>query len=457
MIDAQGDFVVREDEHGRVTHASASVCTLMGRPLDQIIGRSIVLEVQSESAPAFLPDGSKSYDQEIVTREGMRSISWKEVPVRDGEGRVVEVQRVGRDVTARVAAERALAEAGEKAEAASRAKSRFLAVVSHEVRTPLNGILGMADLLLDTSLSPEQQTYAQAVKTSGDALLGLIEEILDFSKIEAGRLDLESVPFDLAGVVTDVVELLAPRAQAKGIEIAADLDDDLPQRVVGDAARLRQVLLNLASNAVKFTDEGGVAVRVERADIGRIRFTVSDTGPGVGAEAQERIFREFEQGDSTLARRHGGTGLGLAIAERIVERMGGDIALQSALENGSVFSFTVDLPAASEAAAPDAGPNLRGLDVLVASPSPIVGPLLVRRLLAWGANVALVNEAAVAEAVLPERNWTHLLVDRAFGAEATTALAQRPSGTPQCATCCCRLPSAMSSPICVLRDLIATW
>ena len=425
LIDAQGDFVVREDEHGRVTHASASVCALLGRPLDQIVGRSIVLEVQSENAPAFLPDGSKSYDQEIVTRDGVRSIAWKEVAVRDGEGRVIEVQRVGRDVTSRVAAERALAEAREKAEAASRAKSRFLAVVSHEVRTPLNGILGMTDLLFETPLSPEQQTYGKAVKTSGKALLGLIEEILDFSKIEAGRLDLESIPFDLAGVVSDVVELLAPRAQAKGIEIAADLDDDLPQRVVGDAARLRQVLLNLASNAVKFTEEGGVAVRVERADIARVRFTVKDTGPGVGADAHERIFREFEQGDSTLARHHGGTGLGLAIAGRIVERMGGEITLQSALEQGSVFSFTVDLPAAAETSTHEAGPNLRGLDVLVASPSPIVGPQLVRRLIAWGANAALVNEAAVAEAVLPERNWTHFLVDRAFGAEATAALARK--------------------------------
>ncbi|HXL68123.1 MAG TPA: ATP-binding protein [Xanthobacteraceae bacterium] len=425
LIDAQGDFVVREDQHGRVTHASASICALLGKPLEQIIGRSILLDVRSESAPAFLADGSKSYDQEIATREGVRSIAWKEVAVRDGEGRVLEVQRVGRDVTSRVAAERALGEAREKAEAASRAKSRFLAVVSHEVRTPLNGILGMADLLFETSLSPEQQTYGNAVKTSGKALLGLIEEILDFSKIEAGRLDLETVPFDLSGVVSDVVELLAPRAQAKGIEIAADLDDDLPQRVVGDAARLRQVLLNLASNAVKFTDEGGVAVRVEHADIGRVRFTVRDTGPGVGADAQERIFREFEQGDNTLARHHGGTGLGLAIAGRIVERMGGEITLQSALEQGSVFSFTVDLPAATEVSLPDAGPNLRGLDVLVASPSPIVGPQLVRRLIAWGANAALVTEAAVAEAVLPERNWTHFLVDRAFGAGVTAALARK--------------------------------
>ncbi|MDO8534666.1 MAG: histidine kinase dimerization/phospho-acceptor domain-containing protein, partial [Xanthobacteraceae bacterium] len=174
LVDAQGDLVVREDEHGRVTHASAAVCTLLGKRLDEIVGHSVALDVRNEGARATFPDGSVTFDQEIATPEGARWIAWKQAAVRDDEGQIVETQRVGRDVTARVAAERALADAREKAEAASRAKSRFLAVVSHEVRTPLNGILGMADLLLDTSLSPEQQTYGRAVKTSGEALLTLI-------------------------------------------------------------------------------------------------------------------------------------------------------------------------------------------------------------------------------------------------------------------------------------------
>ncbi|HLL26343.1 MAG TPA: response regulator [Xanthobacteraceae bacterium] len=422
LADAQGDLVLREDEAGRVTHASDMLCALVQKRRDEIVGRALVLHVRAESPRIPQPDGSITFDQQIETENGPRWIAWKEVTVRDEAGRIVEIQRVGRDMTVRAAAEKALADASEKAEAASRAKSRFLAVVSHEVRTPLNGILGMADLLLETKLSPEQQTYARAMKTSGEALLTLIAEILDFSKIEAGRLDLEAIPFDLAALVTDVVELLAPRAQAKGIEIAADIDDHIPSRVAGDAARLRQVLLNLGGNAVKFTDEGGVSVLVEAGESGRVRFVVKDTGPGIEPEVQARIFNEFEQGDSTLARRHDGTGLGLAIASRIVERMGGEIGLTSGPEHGSSFAFSVELPAIADDRAPAASPDFSFREILIASPSPVIGPLLERRLTAWGAHATLASEAKIAAALLPERRWDHLLVDRAFGAEATHSL-----------------------------------
>lgn len=422
LADAQGDIVIREDAGGFVTHASEGFCALMQRDAEEIIGEHLTIEFRGEINPIVHDDGSITYDQEIVSPLGARWIAWKEVAIADQGGRLIEMQRTGHDITARIASERALADASEHAESASRAKSRFLAVVSHEVRTPLNGVLGMANLLLDSGLSPEQQTYAKSIKTSGEALLSLIEEILDFSKIEAGRLDLESIPFDPSNLVTDVVELLAPRAQAKGIEIAAEIADDIPTRVFGDAARLRQVLLNLAGNAVKFTDEGGVLVAVERAGE-KIRFIIEDSGPGIGEEAQARIFEEFEQGDDSPARRHGGTGLGLAIASKIVERMGGEISLQSA-ERGSVFGFSVELPAiVSEPAFMPA--DLSGRDILVASPSPVTGPALERKLAAWGAHVTLASEARIAEALLPERDWTHIFVDRALGAQAAMSLSMQ--------------------------------
>ncbi|MEM1103246.1 MAG: response regulator, partial [Pseudomonadota bacterium] len=260
----------------------------------------------------------------------------------------------------------------------------------HEMRTPLNGIIGMTGLLLDTNLNPNQTNYASAVRESGVGLLALINDILDFSKIEAGRIDLEDTPFRLDTAVQSVVELLSPKAFEQGIEIAAAIDPATPLRLSGDEARFRQVLLNLAGNGVKFTERGGVAIHVtpspEPGDNGRerIRVEVRDTGVGVPDEARERIFEEFSQADSSHSRRFGGTGLGLAIVKRIVEALGGEISLESAPDVGSVFAFTFQMRAQSAAAGQPAPVATLARTAIVVTRSNLLDEALSKQLAAIG-------------------------------------------------------------------------
>jgi PAS domain S-box-containing protein len=412
LLEAQGDLIVRRDAEGKVTYANDAFCTLAGQKRAALIGKPVALPVKEQGPVSVLADGTRVHDQKIAGGAGHRWIAWREVAVRGEAGS--EVQGVGRDVTDRVEAEHALEQARDQAEAASRAKSRFLAMVSHEIRTPLNGMLGMADLLLDTQLTPEQRTYAKAARTSGETLLSLIEEVLDFSKIEAGKLDLEQRPFALSPLVEEAVELLAPRAQAKGIEIASFVDERLPATLVGDAARLRQVLLNLAGNAIKFTEKGGVAVIVEPDELsGEVRFQVRDTGIGLKPEDQTRIFRDFEQADGSFTRKFGGTGLGLAITKRIVERMDGHIGVESAPGAGATFTVTLPLAAAlaEENERTFAAPDLANASVMIVAGAEIEASLLARRLGRWGARTCAAQDERVAMALLPERHWDALLVD----------------------------------------------
>ena len=431
FLEALGDVIVRRDRQGHITYANDAFCRLAARPANELIGTAFALPVIEQGAIAALPDGTRIHDQRIDA-DGVRWIAWRDVAIRDALAERSEMLSVGRDVPDRTQAEHALAQARDQAEAANRAKGRFLAMVSHEIRTPLNGILGMADLLLDTALSPEQTTYAKAVKTSGDTLLSLIEEILDFSKIEAGRLDLEARPFSLGAMVEETVELLSPRAQAKGLEIAASIDERIADRVIGDEARLRQILLNLAGNAVKFTAYGGVAVEIEPGIWpDEVTFLVRDTGIGIAPEAQARVFEEFEQADGGAARRYGGTGLGLAISRRIVERMGGRIGLDSTPGNGSTFHFTVTLAAAENSNTPFAAPDLSGQTILIAAASMIEAPLIARRLGRWGADTCVMSGADAALALLLEQQWDAILVDRALGEEAAHAIARTAIHVPR--------------------------
>src|SRR6266478_5238969 len=426
LFESQGDLIVLRDAAGAITFVNDAYCELARQPRSALVGSRFAFTVLEQGETALEPDGTRIHDQKIAGPLEPRWIAWREGLVRSDAGRAAEMQCVGRDVTDRTETERALAEARDQADAASRAKSRFLAMASHEIRTPLNGIIGMSGLLLDTPLTPEQMTYARAVKSSGDALLSLIEELLDYSKIEAGKIDLESRPFALAALVEDITELLAPRAQARKLEIAAYVDERLPMEVVGDAARLRQVLLNLAGNAIKFTSTGGVALIVEPGIWpNEISFLVRDTGIGIAPEAQQRIFREFEQADERIARSYGGTGLGLSISDRIVKRMGGRITLESKPGMGSTFEVSIPLAAAEAGALKTfLAPDLTGQSIMLVSPQSIEASLTARRLQRWGGQTCMVADADVAKALLPERSWHTILIDHALGKASTEALGE---------------------------------
>jgi PAS domain S-box-containing protein len=426
LFESQGDLIVLRDAEGRITFANDAYCELARQPRSALIGSRLELTVLEQGESALESNGTRIHDQKIATALGPRWIAWREGLVRFDADAPAEMQSVGRDVTDRTQTERALAEARDQADAANRAKSRFLAMASHEIRTPLNGIIGMSALLLDTPLTAEQSTYAKAVKTSGDALLALIEELLDYSKVEAGKIDLEHRPFALAALVENITELLAPRAQARKLEIAAYVDERLPTEVIGDSARLRQVLLNLAGNAIKFTETGGVALIVEPGIWpNEISFLVRDTGIGIAPEAQQRIFREFEQADDKIARSYGGTGLGLSISERIVKRMGGRITLKSKLGVGSTFEVSIPLVAADHSGQPSlAAPDLSGQSIMLLAPQSIEASLVARRLERWGGQTCVVSDVAVARALLPERTWRAILLDQSIGAEEVELLAE---------------------------------
>ncbi len=297
-----------------------------------------------------------------------RQFEWAERQFADGARLVI-----ARDITRHVRA----------AEDALRAKTTLFATLTHELRTPLNGILGMAGLLEMGKLEPNAQSYVGAIKQSGELLLELITEILDYSRLEAGRVELESAPFDPEATMQSVAELLSPRARDKNLEIAVFVRGDAPTRVVGDDGRLRQILFNLAGNAVKFTETGGVVIEMAPRPTGRLRFNVRDTGPGVAPEKQALIFEEFTQADAGVSRRHGGAGLGLAIVKKLALAMGGDVGLVS--RPGFGASFWVELPLA---AAPNAepAPQLNGVRICVVSPSMLLTQTLRAVAISLGAN-----------------------------------------------------------------------
>lgn len=363
FADNATDLIMLSDCDGRITYISPSVARVTGYLPEMIVGRLISDVVHPEDWPAMQAVGARLYAGEIVGdaprveyRARHKDGRWLWFETRTSllrdplTGEPTGTLDVARDVTDRKALEAELRERTREAEAATEAKSNFLANMSHEIRTPLTAILGFSGLLGRIDGLPEEATrHLQRITTAGDALLAVVNDVLDFSRLEAGQLELDPQPFDPAAMVRETVDLVAAQAAAKGLGLDVAIAGDLPPTLTADSGRLRQILLNLLGNALKFTQSGGVRVEVshDEGDGGRLRIAVADTGPGVPADRLDRLFQRFSQVDGSISRQHGGSGLGLAICLGLAELMGGDIGVESRVGEGSTFWFTVAAPVAS--------------------------------------------------------------------------------------------------------------
>ena len=432
LIHALPDRIYAKDTLSRFTLNNRAHLTALGAlTQEEALGKTDADFRPAAIAAASLADDSRVLTGEaIVNREetsvlpdgSQIHLLTTKVPLRDASGRIIGLVGVSKDVTARRQAEEELKRANHRLEETTReatrlaaeaaeanaAKSEFLANMSHEIRTPMNGVIGMTGLLLDTDLTPEQRQFAEVVRTSADALLSLINDILDFSKIEAHKMEIERLDFDLRSTVEGAAELLAPKAYEKGLRLAGFVAPDVPGLLRGDPGRLRQVLVNLAGNAVKFTERGEVVMRVELLGgdqrTATLRFSVTDTGIGIPAPHLSRLFQPFTQMDGSTTRRFGGTGLGLAISKQLVELMGGEIGADSVVGEGSTFWFTVPMGKQPETTARQVFTfaDVEGRRVLVVDDFATNRQLVVALLSKWGCRSAEASSSADALRLLGE-------------------------------------------------------
>ncbi|MGH9646921.1 MAG: response regulator, partial [Bryobacteraceae bacterium] len=397
---------------GRILSWNQGAENLFGYTSEETLGEHITLLFHASHRADYLKSLNMVRHQEHIERfESVRvgkngipiDVSVILSPIRDASGQLLGLSAIYRDITASKRADAELVKAKEAAEAASRAKSTFLATMSHEIRTPMNGILGMTELVLDSELNSEQRDNLELVHLSAESLLTVINDILDFSKIEAGKLDFESISFDLRDRLGEIMQTLGFRAHQKGLELIYDVHPDVPATLSGDPGRLRQILVNLVGNAIKFTEQGQILVNVEmesmHLDSACVHFSVRDTGVGIPVEQQGKIFEAFSQADQSMTRKFGGTGLGLTICSRLVEMMGGRIWVVSQPGQGSTFHFTATLGVptlVSEQARPLHPALLRDLPVLIVDDNFTNRQVLAGIVTQWGMLPTMVEGGRAA-------------------------------------------------------------
>jgi PAS domain S-box-containing protein len=418
LLDSTAEAIYGIDREGKCTFCNPATIRMLGHERgDTLLGKDMHGQIHHTHADGTpYPAKDCQIFNSLRRGEGVHSdeeVFWRAdgtnfpveywaYPIRK-EGEAVGAVVTFLDITGRKRAQAALLEAKEAAEAASRAKSEFLANMSHEIRTPMNGIIGMTELTLDTSLTAEQRNYLSLVRSSADSLLHVINDILDFSKIEAGKLELENTEFEIRDLLRDTLKTLAQRTDQKHLEICARVSPSVPKFLIGDPTRLRQLIVNLVGNAIKFTEEGNVILAAEleerTGDEVRLHLSVSDTGMGIPPEKQHIIFESFAQADGSTTRRFGGTGLGLTISRQLVELMGGRIWVESEVGKGSTFHFTCKFLHGTVAASDQeriAGQALPGLHVLVADNNPVSREIFSEMLRNWRMNPTLADSGASA-------------------------------------------------------------